>query len=108
MARVDVKQNGCRADVKAIARPEATAQEAMENSNELFDSVPKHAGVVMKLLPRGLLERQAVALQRPIETRVAQPCTCQRLFGSFKTLELLTENNDTIAEGNTSPVIAPV
>lgn len=87
MARADVRQNGCRADVKAMARPEATAQEAMENSNELFDSVPKHAGVVMKLLPRGLPERQAVALQRPIEMRVAQPCFCQQLFDNGNYLE---------------------
>lgn len=63
--------------VKAIARPEATAQAVMVTLSEPFDSVFRHTGDVAKLDLRGLLKRQAVALQTAMVMIVAQPCPCQ-------------------------------
>lgn len=91
IARAEVRQNGCRAVVKAIARPDATAQAIMTTLREPFDSVSRHTGDVMKLLPKGLLKRQAVKLQTAMVMTVAQPCPCQLLLEVYTPLWLLPE-----------------
>lgn len=82
-ARADVRQNGCRAAVKAIASPEATAQAVMVKCNELFDRVSRHVEEVVKLRPRGLVKRQDVALQRHREMIVAHPYIISRDFWNY-------------------------
>lgn len=95
-ARADVRQNGCRAVVKAIARPDATAQAVMITLREPFDSFSRHTGDVAKLLPRGLLNRQAVALQTAMAMIVAQPCRCQPSLdvNAFRFCSYREQHND--------------
>lgn len=62
VALEDTKQNGCLAAVKVITSPEATIQAVTTKRRKFFDSVCRHAGDVIKLLPEDLVDSHAVAL----------------------------------------------
>jgi hypothetical protein len=59
--------------VKVITSPEATIQEVTTKRKKFFDSVCRQAGVVMKLLPEGLVDLHAVTLHRQMYTSVEEP-----------------------------------
>jgi hypothetical protein len=67
------RQNGCLAAVKVITSPEATIQAVTTNRKKFFDSVWRHAGDVMKLLPGGFVVLHDVALHRPMYSNVDEP-----------------------------------
>jgi len=69
----EIRQNGCLAAVKVITSPEATIQALTIKRKKFFDSVCRHAGDVMKLLPEGFVNLHAVMLHRQRYTSVEEP-----------------------------------
>jgi hypothetical protein len=105
----DTRQNGCLAAVKVITSPEATIQAVTTKRKKFFDSVCRHAGDAMKLLPEGFVDFQDVALHRQRYISVDEPWKEWLADGSIEDQgSKLTVNTKTAATGINSFVIAPV
>lgn len=73
VALEDTRQNGCLAAVKVITSPEATIQAVTAKRKKFFESVCRHSGDVMKLLPEGFVDLHAVTLHRQRYNNVEEP-----------------------------------
>jgi hypothetical protein len=74
VALEDTRQNGCLAAVKVITSPDATIQAVTTKRKKFLDSVCRHAGDVIKLLPGGFVIFHDVALHRQRYINVDEPC----------------------------------
>lgn len=73
LALADTRHIGRLAAVKVITKADATIQAVTTSRRKCFDSDCRHAGDVKKLLPGSFVDCQAVALHRPMASRLAEP-----------------------------------